>query len=102
MKQSLKLDIIKDNLLAKLRTVQHYSLLLFIVFIAALYGFIFWRINTLNGQQPSSVVVNGQVQAAQILQVNQAVVNQLQSLQDNSVSVQTLFDQARTNPFNNQ
>jgi hypothetical protein len=57
------------------------------------------RINTLGSTQPSSDAVTSQVQAARIPHIDQSVVRQLQSLQDNSVSVKSLFNQARANPF---
>jgi hypothetical protein len=78
---------------------RRYSLLAFVVFVAALYGFVIMRINNLSNAQPSDVAVSGQVQAAQAPHIDKAVVQQLNSLQDNSVSVQTLFNQARSNPF---
>ena len=79
--------------------VQHYSFLLFLVFVALVYGFILLQINSLSNAQPSEDAVNGQVQAARITHIDPAVVRQLQSLQDNSVSVKTLFNEARANPF---
>jgi hypothetical protein len=76
-----------------------YSLLAFIIFVAALYGFVFLRINSLRNIEPSQTDVSSQVQAANIPRINEDVVKQLKSLQDNSVSVQTLFNDARNNPF---
>lgn len=79
--------------------VKHYSFIIFVVFVALLYGFIAYRINSLGNMEPSSNDVTSQVNAAQIPHIDQNVVKQLQSLQDNSVNVQTLFNQARSNPF---
>lgn len=84
---------------AALKQVRRYSLALFLAFVFLLYGFIFLRINSLSNIQPSNDAVSSQVKAARIPHIDQPVVDQLQSLQDNSVSVQALFDQARRNPF---
>lgn len=84
---------------AALKQVRRYSLLLFLAFVLLIYGFLMLRINSLSNIQPSSDAVSSQVKAARIPHVDQAVVKQLQSLQDNSVSVQALFNQARSNPF---
>ncbi len=84
---------------AILKQVQRYGIVLFLVFVLLLYSFIVLRINSLSNIQPSSDAVSSQVKAARIPHVDQSVVKQLQSLQDNSVSVQTLFNQARSNPF---
>jgi hypothetical protein len=91
------------NLAAKgvvaLKQIQRYSFMLFLAFVLLLYGFILLRISSLSNVQPSNDAVSGQVKAARIPHIDQSVVKQLQSLQDNSVSVQSLFDQARNNPF---
>lgn len=78
---------------------KRYSIVGFVAFVVILYGFIAFKINTLGNAQPSPDAVNSQVQAAQLPRIDQTVVNQLQSLQDNSVNVQALFNQARQNPF---
>ncbi|HVV25680.1 MAG TPA: hypothetical protein VHC21_01440 [Candidatus Saccharimonadales bacterium] len=85
---------------AKLRPVaKRYALPAFIVFVLLVYGVVLLRINSLNNQEPTTDQVTSQVKAARIPHIDQSVVQQLQSLQDNSVSVQALFNQARNNPF---
>lgn len=99
MKNSLKNLSHKTKITVYLRAVMPYSFVIFVVIVAGIYGFIMFRVNTLSNQQPSADAVSGQVQAAQALRVDPKVVEQLKSLQDNSVSVQALFDEARANPF---
>ncbi len=96
-KQSLRLGI--DKLSSNIAKFRKYSFLVFIVFLSALYGFVLFRINSLAQAQPSSDAVTSQVKAAQVPRIDPKVVKQLESLKDNSVSVQALFDQARSNPF---
>ena len=98
-KPNLGIRDLTEKVTAILRHVQHYSFLLFLVFVAFIYGFILLRINSLDNVQPSDDAVTSQVQAARITHIDPGVVRQLQSLQDNSVSVKTLFNQARANPF---
>ena len=64
-----------------------------------LYGFVLLRINSLSNAQPSPESVTSQVKAARVPRIEQSVVNQLESLHDNSVNVQTLFNETRSNPF---
>jgi len=85
-----------NNALGK---VNRFGFLLFVVFIAVLYGFVLMQTNNLSSKEPTSLDVQNQINAAQLPHINQTVVNQLQSLQDNSVNVQTLFNDARNNPF---
>jgi len=82
-----------------LPVARRYALAGFIVFVALVYGIVLLRLNSLNNQQPTEDQVTSQVKAARIPHIDQSVVQQLQSLQDHSVSVQALFDQARNNPF---
>jgi len=98
-KSKFSTKLLTDQAAGYLRKLRHYSPLIFVAFVVLLYGFILLRVNSLSNQQPSAQAVSGQVKAAQIPHIDTSVVKQLQSLQDNSVSVQTLFNQARDNPF---
>jgi hypothetical protein len=88
-----------DELVSRLQQARKYSFIIFIVFVVSIYGFVLYRINSLSSVQPSDDAINSQVQAAQVPKIDQNVVSQLKSLQDNSVNVQSLFDKARTSPF---
>ena len=77
--------------------VGKYSLLLFFIFIAAIYGFVLYRINTLANAEPTDAAITQAVNKTP--RIDEHVVTQLKNLQDNSVSVKTLFDEARDNPF---
>lgn len=98
-KEKLDLSITLEKLGSRFSGLRRYIFVIFMVFILGLYGFLFLRISALSNAQPSPAAVSSQVQAAQIPHIDQSVVNQLQSLQDNSVNVQALFNQARSNPF---
>lgn len=98
-KPSLNRQGILDVAISWLGILRRYNFMLFIAFVVCLYGFLLFRVNSLSNAQPKAEDVTSQVKAAAIPHIDQAVVKQLQSLQDNSVSVQSLFDQARSNPF---
>jgi hypothetical protein len=80
--------------------VAKYRALIFFIVIASLYGFILWRINVLSNAPPSQADISTAEKGTAGPHVSDTVVQKLQSLQDNSVSVQTLFEEARNNPFN--
>jgi len=96
-KQQLQTLLIK--LTANAQKFRRYSLIIFIVFVGLLYGFILFRINTLNSQEPSEAAISSQVKAAKIPHIDLSVIKQLETLQDNSVNVKALFNEARSNPF---
>jgi P pilus assembly chaperone PapD len=96
-KQALDL---KQTLLNALRVAARYRVLIFVIGMAAVYGYVIFSINTLSSAQPSETSVTSEVTAIRIPKIDKSVVKQLEDLRDNSVSVQTLFEQARDNPFN--
>ena len=76
-----------------------YAGIMFFVLVAVAYGFVMMRINTLSNVQPNDSDVTTQDKAAAIPKVDPKVIQQLQTLTDNSTNVQTLFEQARQSPF---
>lgn len=96
---TLSSKTLKTKLIGYVRSVQPYSFIVFFIIVAVIYGYIVYRVNSLSSAQPSETAVSGQVQAAQIPRIDPKIIEQLKSLHDNSVSVQTLFDGDRGNPF---
>jgi len=97
--KNISLSQIRDVAIGYLQQAERYSLILFIGLVVIVYGFVLFRINSLNNAQPSEATISSKVEAGKTLRIDPKVVQQLQSLQDNSVSVKTLFNQARDNPF---
>jgi hypothetical protein len=98
-KETADFQKIFDRVKGSLPVIRRYSLPAFLVFVALIYGFVIFRIQTLSAKQPTDDQVSSQVQASGVPHIDQSIVKQLQTLQDNSVNVQSLFDQARNNPF---
>ncbi len=96
-KLSLKARIKKLG--ASLKQLGRYSVVAFLIFVDGLYGFVLLRAASLSKTEPSDTAVTSQVKAAQVPHIDESTVRQIKSLQDNSVSVQALFDEARSNPF---
>lgn len=101
MKNKPKLN--KDELIQKAQQIfeslQKYSTTIFICLIAVVYGFIFFQISSLNNRQPNQDQIDKFVRSSHSPRVDKKVIKQLESLKDNSVNVQALFDQSRENPF---
>lgn len=75
-----------------------HRVVIFVVIVAVLYGFLAVRIQTLANIEPDESAVASKSAPARPV-IDQATLNKIQQLQDNSVNVRTLFDQARQNPF---
>lgn len=80
-------------------TLRPYGFVLFVLFVAGLYGSVIIKTNSLINERPTDDAVSSQVKAARVPHFDRAVIKQLESLQDNSVSVEALFKSARDNPF---
>ncbi len=93
----LNLSELPAMLSGAFRKVSGYRVFLFFLAVAALYGFIVWRINTFSSTPASTAEET--VHATAQPHIDPSTVAKIKSLQDNSVSVQALFDSARQNPF---
>ena len=90
---------LRDSLAPVAAVIKSYMLLWFVLLLAGVYGFVLFRIQAAVTAQPSDDAISAKVQAASTPHIDQSVVQQMQSLQDHSVNVKTLFDEARSNPF---
>jgi hypothetical protein len=79
-------------------TVSPFIPVIFFVLIATVYGVILLRITTLSSAAPDPNTVSTQVTEL-TPHIDTSSIKQLQSLEDNNVNVQTLFNDARGNPF---
>ena len=95
---NINISDIPAQLGSLVKKVSAYKAFLFFLMVAALYGFIVWRINVFSNAPAATTSEQG-VQAAAQAHVDAATVKKIQSLEDNSVSVQALFDEARQDPF---
>lgn len=98
----MKLDLqtIKDTAKNGLRTAVRYRVLIFFLIVGAVYGYVVFMIGNLSSAEPSPTTQDSSAANIRVPKVDQSVVRQLETLRDNNVSVQTLFEQARDNPFN--
>ncbi len=99
MNASLSLDSAKKQLSSLVELANRYKAIAFFVIITTLYGFIVWRINVLSTAVPSQEAIAEVESAATQPRINETTIKKMESLQDNSVRVQTLFNDARNNPF---
>jgi len=88
------------SLMQAWHTVARYSTLWFVLLLVAVYGFVLFRIQAAQTASPTESEQSSQLQATATPHIDPHIVEQMHSLQDHSVNVKTLFDQARSNPFN--
>lgn len=79
-------------------TLLRFRVVIFLAIVAVVYAFVVFRIHTLSDAQPNQSNIASQTTVPQP-HIDQATVDKINQLQNNSVSVQALFNQARQNPF---
>jgi len=98
--KSLSLDTIKAKGIAFLHVAQRYMVLIFILVFVGIYGFLVFRINTLTASEPSDEAIQERLKTVQRPRIDQNAVDKINQLQAQNIEAQTLFEQARNNPFN--
>lgn len=67
--------------------------------VVCVFGFIFYRISYFNSVQPSEDSINEKLNNLQRPRIDKDIINKLQNLEHDNIQVQSLFNQARDNPF---
>lgn len=98
-----KMNIDSTSLQKQLRQLLHFintsRSLIFFVILTSLYGYIVWRINILSNAPPSQTDIDIAQQSVPRPKISDSTIDKLTNLQDNSVRVKALFNEARQNPF---
>lgn len=76
-----------------------YRVVFAVLVVAIIYALLLMRITSLSNLEPDQNDVAAQTNPGIGTQIDENAVRQLKQLRDNNVSVQTLFEQERQNPF---
>lgn len=79
--------------------LKRYSVLVFLIAICSVYGFLTYRINALTEIEPTSEAISEKLKTVQRPKIDQQAIDKLRELEQENIEVQTLFQQARDNPF---
>lgn len=94
---------IKD-LLVKLkplvRFVKRYAVFIYMLIMFGIFGFLILRVNYYSQAEPTEEAIQEKLQTAKRPKVDAAALDKIQQLQSQNIQVNSLFDQARKNPFN--
>lgn len=82
-----------------LQFAKRYIKFIFMIVLLIIFGFFVWRINQFSRIEPSEDAVNERLQTVQRPKIDKAALEKIQDLQSQNIQVQSLFDQARNNPF---
>ncbi len=102
MKQkSLNLDL-KSSLKSLQKygvIVQKYKLIIFITVSFGIYGYLVMQISEAAQKEPTESQIDEKSAGTKKLKIDQNSVSKIEQLEDQNVIVQSLFETARDNPF---
>lgn len=101
MKNNISLDPkqLIQSFLKTLRKLQKYLLIASFVLVLGLYGFLILQISNASQSEPNQDEITLQLSKVKRLRVDQESIDKIKQLQDQNVIVQSLFEEARKNPF---
>lgn len=82
-----------------LSRLQRYAAFIFIVSILLIYAFLVLRISILTQAEPSEDAIAEQSNTVKRLKLDQTAIEKIEQLEDKNIGVQSLFETARDNPF---
>lgn len=94
-----KISFNNQKLINTLAKIWQHILLIFIGFVIIIYSYLGVKIFSGLHSSPSLDTLNQQADSSKTIHIDKDSINKLQALQDNSVNVQALFNDARNNPF---
>jgi hypothetical protein len=98
-KVNLDLKTLLPKLILLLKRMRGALPFMFVVVLLIIYSLLVFRINSLIRSEPSQGAIDAKLQTIKRPKIDQSVVDKIQQLEDNSAPVQSLFQQARDNPF---
>ena len=99
MSSNIELKSPLPALAQSVRKVRPYVGVLVFMLFAGVYGYMVFQINSLADPTVEQSSVQAEAKALPVPRIDDQAAKQLMTLKDNSVNVQTFFEQGRTNPF---
>ncbi len=97
----MKLDttVITTKLAGATAFLRRHLVTIIIAAFGLLYMYILWQVSVLTSTVPSDKAVTDQLKAVPRPKIDEKAAQTMQGLEDQNVKIQTIFDEARENPF---
>ncbi len=99
MSQDINFSQILPRLKKLSQLVMKHLTFIIIVGILLVYVYVVARISSLTSAEPSPETEAAALAETNIPKIDKKAVEQIQSLEENSTELQSIFNEARTNPF---
>jgi len=78
---------------------KRYAVIIFVVVFSVLSGFLVMRIGELSRAEPEQAQIDLRLEEVKRTKLDEDTISKLRVLQDKNISIESLFDNGRTNPF---
>ena len=95
----MKLEIITNKLIVVKDFIARYAVLLFVLFVAVIFGFLTLNIASFANREPTDTQIEERLSGSRGITLKDDVVQKIEALQDHNISLESLFDNGRDNPF---
>jgi hypothetical protein len=96
----LDLKIITQKIQPATTFAKKYTKFIFVILMLFIFTFLVFRINEFSRQEPTEDAVTEKLKTVQAPKLDKDIIQKINQLQDQNIQVQSLFDHARDNPFN--
>ncbi|MBA3758478.1 hypothetical protein H0X10_02510 [Candidatus Saccharibacteria bacterium] len=96
---NLEVKDITAKIVPALSKLKRYLGFIFIIGVLGLYSYLVFHINTLAQQEPDESAITERLKTVQRPKIDQDALDKIEQLEGQNIQVQTLFKQARDNPF---
>ena len=79
--------------------IQRYLVIIAVVLVIGVYGFLVLQISSGTQKEPTEDEVTSQLSTIKRLKIDQDSIDKIQQLKSQNVTVQSLFESARNDPF---
>lgn len=81
-----------------IKFVRKDSVLIFLLIVAAIFGFLIWRIGSLAGAEPTEDATTERLQTVVRPKIDPTSIKKIQDLEDQNIDISSYFSD-RNNPF---
>lgn len=92
-------EIITKRLTAAKDFVSLHAVTISIVLLVSVFGFMVARIYQLSSAEPTQAQIDEKLVGIKALKLDESTVSIIKSLEDRNISIESLFNNGRTNPF---
>lgn len=91
-----------EKIMPVLQKILRYKTMIFFILLSLIFGYLVFSINNYAKIEPTEDAVNEKLTTVQRPKIDEKAIKKIQQLEDQNVQVQSLFKNARDNPFSEQ